>query len=233
MESLMPEAMPVSWLPPPGLIVRILGLLVRIAPTGLKFFSRSILLRKTLTPAQRVVLPAGLQWIVAGPTEIAWIAAHPEATSRGACQRRAERGDICICLKKGSEIVAYRWIARSRGCVFCGFRSREIRFLALRPNQAFLYDLFVYEAHRRHGYGTLLLQIIFEFLKSEGIDEVFCLADPDNHRVIRVELRLGFETVRMAYGVRIRQWGAMFFGPKPDRQLQRWTNEFKARAGIR
>lgn len=224
--------MSVNPLPHPSPVIRILRLMVRFAPTGRKFFSRTILLRKTLTPAQRIVLPEGLRWVLAGPTEVAWIDAHPEATSRAAYQRRLERGDTCVCLIKGTEIVAYRWAACSTGCLFCGFKSREIRFLALKPNQAFLYDFYVYEAHRRHGYGTLLLQLMFEILKNKGINEVFCLVDPNNHRVLRVELRLGFEAVRMMYGIRIRQWGAMFFGPQPDPRLQRWVGKFSTHAGI-
>ena len=225
--------MPVGTFPRPGLLMSLLRLLVRFAPTGRKFFIQSILLRKALMPAERFVLPKGLQGVLAGPTDLAWIDAHPEATSRSAYQRRYARGDSCVCLKKGSEIVAYRWIVRSAACLFCGFGSRnEIRFLPLKPNQAFLYDLYVYKAHRRYGYGTLLCQVMFEIMKDKGIDEVFCIADPGNDTIIRVELRLGFEAVRIAYGVRIRQWSAMLFGPTPDLRLRHWINDFSARAGI-
>lgn len=206
---------------------------MRLAPTGRKFFDRAILLRKTLASEQRFALPEGFRWKLGGASEIAQIDAHPEATSRSAYRRRYDRGDSCVCLMKGSEIVAYRWVARRRACLYCGFGSGyEIRFLALRPNQAFLYDLYVYQAHRRGGHATLLCEVIFKLLKDEGIDEIFCLADPANERVIRLDLRLGFEAVRVAYGVRIRQWGAMFFGPQPDPRLQAWVGEFGARAGI-
>lgn len=217
----------------PRLLVSILSLLVRLAPTGRKFFQRTILLRKTMVAAERFSLPEGLHWVLAGPSEIARIDAHAEATSRTAYRRRYDRGDSCVCLVKGSEIVAYRWIVRGKACLFCGFGSRyEIRFLPLKRNQAFLYDLYVYAAHRRNGYGILLCRVIFNLLKDEGIDEVFCLADPENASVIRMDLRLGFEAVRMAYGVRIRQWSAVFFGPQPDRRLQAWISRFGSGASI-
>jgi len=72
----------------------------------------------------------------------------------------------------------------------------------------------------------LLLKLTFTALAGRGIDEVFALVDPDNHAVIRLDLRLGFEAVRMAYGFRIRQWGAMLYGPRGDQsQLQAWMQQ--------
>ena len=217
--------------PRPSFLMTLLSLSVRIAPTGRKFFRRSILFRRSLASLEPVAPPEGVRWSLAGPNEIAWINAHPEATSRSAYRRRYERGDICVCLKNGSEIVAYRWIVRSAACQFCGFGlDYEIRFLPLSSKQAFLYDLYVYQAHRRFGYGTLLCRIIFRILKEKGVDEVFCLAEPGNERIVSVNLRLGFEAVRIAYGVRIWRLGAMFFGPLRDRQLEQWIGEFGARA---
>jgi ribosomal protein S18 acetylase RimI-like enzyme len=218
---------PYADLPTPGPWVRLLATAVRWAPTRWKFYRRSILIHKKLSATEPVALPEGHSWVWAGPQEIESIDHHPEATSRSAYTRRAARGDSCLCLKNGEEIVAYRWIAWHSGCLYCGFGPRqELRFLPLGPNQAFLYDLYVYEAHRRHGYGVLLIKHVAEVLRQKGIDEAFALVDPNNHAVIRLDLRQGYEAVRMVYGFRIRQWNAMLLGPQADQpQVQAYMQQ--------
>jgi GNAT superfamily N-acetyltransferase len=101
--------------------------------------------------------------------------------------------------------------------LYCGFGpGYELRFLTLAPNQAFLYDLYVYEKYRRHGYAALICSYMYEALRQQGIEEAFSLIDPDNHPVIGLNLRLGAEPVCMAYGFRIRQWSKMLLGPESD-----------------
>jgi GNAT superfamily N-acetyltransferase len=214
-------------LPAPGLRVRLLAQAVHWAPTRRKFFDRSMLLRKRLVSADAVSTPPGHRWVWAGESEISEIDRHPEATSPTAYPRRFKRGDSCLCLMAGDEIVGYRWIARHRCCLYCGFDPRyELRFLPLKPDQAFVYDLYVYEKHRRHGYAALICRYMYEYLRQEGVAEAFSLIDPDNHPVIGLNLRLGVEPVRMAYGFRIRQWSAMLLGPASDgAQLEVWFQQ--------
>jgi GNAT superfamily N-acetyltransferase len=217
--SANPLTLPVS-LPAPGTTVRLLAMLVRLAPTRWKFYDRSILLRKRLVPADPVSTPPGHRWVWAAEPEIAAIDRNPEATSPTAYPRRFKRGDACLCLMAGDEIVGYRWIARHRSCLYCGFGPRyELRFLPLKPDQAFVYDLYVYERYRRHGYAALICNYMFEALRQQGVEEAFSLIDPDNHPVIGLNLRLGAEPVCMAYGFRIRQWSTMLLGPASDGPL--------------
>jgi ribosomal protein S18 acetylase RimI-like enzyme len=215
-------------LPRPGPLVWFLRAAVWLAPTRWKFYDESIMLRRSLSASECAVLPEGHAWIWAGPDELKFIDGHPEATSRSAYDRRQARGDSCLCLMKGGELVGYRWIAWHTGCLYCGFGpGQEVTFLPLRKNQAFLYDLYIYKAHRERGYGTLLLELTFKALAGRGIDEVFALVDPDNHAVIRLDQRLGFEAVRMAYAFRIRQWRTMLYGPRDEQmQLQAWMQQF-------
>jgi ribosomal protein S18 acetylase RimI-like enzyme len=200
---------------------------VRWAPTRWKFYKRSILIHKKLSETEPVTLPAGHSWVWAGPEEIESIDRHPEATSRSAYKRRAARGDLCLCLKNGKEIVGYRWIAFHSGCLYCGFGPRqELRFLPLGPNQAFQYDLYIYEKHRRHGYGVLLNRRMAEALRQKSIDEAFALVDPDNHAVIRLNLRLGYQAVCLVHSFRIRQWNVAILGPKEEQpRLQAYLEQ--------
>jgi GNAT superfamily N-acetyltransferase len=207
-------------LPTPSLRVRLLAQAVRWAPTRWKFYDRSILMRKRLVPADPVSTPPGHRCEWAGEQEIAAIDRHPEATSPTAYPRRFKRGDACLCLMAGDEIVGYRWIARHRSCLYCGFDPRyELGFLPLKPDQAFVYDLYVYKKHRRHGYAALICSHIYEALRQQGVAEAFSLIDPGNRPVIGLNLRLGVEPVCMAYGFRIRQWNTMLLGPESDGPL--------------
>jgi ribosomal protein S18 acetylase RimI-like enzyme len=205
---------------------------VRIAPTRWKFSDRAILLRKALTARDGVDLPMGCQWVWAGPEELRVMDQHPEATSRSAYDRRAKRGDACLCVKNGDELVGYRWIARKAACLYCGFsRNYELMLFPLQPRQAFLYDLYVYSSYRKHGYGTLLMDLALDVLQNEGVGEVFSLVDPDNHPMLRLNARLGFEAVRMVFAFRIRQWSAVAYGANDDPALQRWTKQFGPSTG--
>jgi L-amino acid N-acyltransferase YncA len=111
--------------------------------------------------------------------------------------------------------------------LYCGFGPRqELRFLPLGPNQAFQYDLYIYEKHRRHGYGVLLNRRMAEALRQKSIDEAFALVDPDNHAVIRLNLRLGYQAVCLVHSFRIRQWNVAILGPKEEQpRLQAYLEQ--------
>jgi len=210
-------------LPRPGLLARILSTAVRLAPTGWKFYNRSIMMRKTISVNVGVVVPDDFQYAWAGAKEIRFMDAHPEATSSTAYERRIQRGDSCLCLKKNGELVGYHWIAWRSGCLYCGFSSKhEITFLPLQQYQAFTYDLYVYEAYRGRGLGTLFRKLMLEVLRRKGIKEVLTLIDPENQVSLRLSLSFGYEPLCMAYSFRIRQWSTMLFGPQDDKRLKKW-----------
>jgi GNAT superfamily N-acetyltransferase len=209
----------------------LLGLIVRLAPTRRKYFNCSIVFRRKYRRLDEPPPLDGLQCVWAGPVEIENMDKHPEATSRGAYARRAARGDTCFCLKRGEELIAYQWVATGSACLYCGFGPRyELLFFPLRPDQVFMYDSYTYSAHRRQGYGTLLRERLHKTMERQGVREAYGLVAPENTPSISVTLKSEYEPLCMAYGIRIRNWSKMFFGPQPDVQLIQWTDEFKSRA---
>ena len=222
-----------SLLPQLNPALRILSLMVRLAPTGLKFFHRSILLRRRYRIVGEVVAPEGFQSAWAGPREIEYLDRHPEATSRSAYARRADRGDVCLCLKQGEEVIGYRWATRRSACVFCGFGpGYELLFFPLQAHQVFVYDSYVYRAHRGRGFSKLIRELFQQAVYREGVRESYSLVTPENSRSLKLALLGGSEPLCMAYGFRIRSWSKMVLGPNPDPQLQQWLSEFKVREGI-
>jgi GNAT superfamily N-acetyltransferase len=214
-------------------VIRTLKLLVRFAPTGQKYFKRSIFLRKRYCGLEEVPALDGLESVWAGAKEFAYIDAHPEATSTGAYSRRAARGDWCLCLKCDDEIIGYRWATQHSGCLFCGFGAGyELLFFPLRPDQVFVYDSYVYSAHRGKGYSKLIRDSLHAALQRRGVRESYGLVEPENIRSLKLVINSGYEPLCIAYGVRIRNWSKMILGPSPDAVLARWTEGFKIREGI-
>jgi len=172
------------------------------------------MLRKDLSGTAAIEESGGYQYCWAGSEEIQYINNHSEATSPTAYERRAQRGDSCLCLKKGDEIIGYHWMAWSSACIFCGFgKGSEIVFFPLREDQVFTYDLYVYKAHRRSGAATAFRGLLWEMLKQKGIREIYTLIDPDNRIALKLNLGLGYKPVHMVYQFRIRQWAHTRYGP--------------------
>jgi ribosomal protein S18 acetylase RimI-like enzyme len=179
-------------------------------------------------------MPEPYTWTWAGPEEIDFLARHPEATSRGAYARRAARGDRCLCIKQGAEIVGYRWFKLNTGCVFCGFGpKREIIPFSLKPGQAYSFDLFTYQKYRGRGVATMLMKILFQVLREAGVKEVLSLVAPTNHASLRLQMRFGAQPQRMVYNYRIRSWSKTFLGPEGDTRLTEWMQQFKSSASGR
>jgi len=218
-------------LPRPSAVVSTLRLLVRLAPTGRKFFNRSIVFRRRYEVMDEVPPLDGIDGAWANADDIEFIDQHPEATSRGANGRRIARGDRCWCLKRGSEVLGYQWITQRAGCLFCGFDpGYELLFFSLQPHQVFTYDSYVYGVHRRKGYGTVIRRMLHGALKQEGIREAYSVVMPENTPSINITLQTRFEPWRMAYGIRIRDWGRMILGAELDPQLIRWIRDFQTRS---
>ena len=220
---------PAAVYPPREFKFLVMNLVVRLIPTGWKFWGNSVLLKTPVGESGPVNLPEPYTWTWAGPEEIDFLARHPEATSRSAYARRAARGDRCLCIKQGADIVGYRWFKLDTGCVFCGFGpKREITPFPLKPGQAYSYDLFTYQKYRGRGVATMLMKILLQVLREEGIKEVLSLVSITNHASLRLQMRIGALPQRMVYNYRIRSWNKTFLGPEGDRRLIDWMQQFKS-----
>ena len=217
-------------LPRPSVVVSTLNHAVRFAPTGRKFFNRAIMFRRFYGQMDDIPTLEGLAGVWASVKDVDFIDKHREATSRGANTRRRSRGDRCMCLKRGDEVLGYQWVTQGSACLFCGFDpGYELLFFPLKPHQVFTYDSYVYNVHRRKGYGTAIRRMLHEALQREGIREAYSLVAPENAPSISITLQSKFEPWRMAYGIRIRDWSKMILGRENDVQLLKWIDEFKAR----
>jgi len=219
---------PATGYPPRDFKFLAMNFAVRLMPTGWKYWGNSILLKTSIGDSGPISVPEPYSWTWAGPEEIKLLDRHPEATSPTAYARRAARGDRCLCIKQGSEVVGYRWFKLGTGCILCGFGpDMEITLFPLKPGQAFSYDLFIYRKYRGQGIATLLNNLLYHVLREEDIKEVLALVSPANHAALRLNLRLGAQPQRLVYTYRIRGWSKVFLGPEGDRRLIEWVQQFK------
>jgi len=205
-----------------------MNLVVRLIPTGWKYCGNSVLLKTPIGDSGPVSLPEPYTWTWAGPEEVDFLDRHPEATSSTAYARRAARGDRCLCIKQGSEVVGYRWFKLGTGCILCGFGpDMEITLFPLKPGQAFSYDIYTYRKYRGQGVATMLNKLLYHALREEGIKEVLASVSLANHAALRLNLRLGAQPQHLVYSYRIRGWSKVFLGPEGDRRLIEWMQQFK------
>lgn len=220
---------PAAEYPPRDLKFLAMNLAVRLIPTSWKYWGNSVLLKTLIVDAGPVSLPVPFTWTWTGPEEIDYLDRHPEATSPTAYPRRAARGDRCLCIKQGSDVACYRWVTTRSGCILCGFGPKmEITLFPLKPRQAYSYDLYTYQKYRGQGVATMLMKLLFQALRAEGIDEVLSCVSSDNHASLRLQLRLGAQPQRMVYNYRIRSWSKTFLGVERDRRLIDWMQQFRS-----
>ena len=201
---------------------------VRLMPISWKYWGNSILLKTSIGDSGPISVPEPYKWTWAGPEEINFLDRHSEATSPTAYARRAARGDRCLCIKQGGEIVGYRWLKLGTGCILCGFGTNmEITLFPLKPGQAFSYDLYTYRKYRGQGVATMLNNLLYHVLREEGLKEVLALVSLANHAALRLNLRFGAQPQRLVYSYRIRGWSKAFLGPEGDTRLAEWTQQFK------
>jgi hypothetical protein len=79
----------------------------------------------------------------------------------------------------------------------------------------------------------MLMKILFQVLREEGIKEVLSLVSMTNHASLRLQMRVGALPQRMVYNYRIRSWSKTFLGPEGDRRLIEWMQQFKSTASGR
>jgi GNAT superfamily N-acetyltransferase len=206
-----------------------LNLAVRVAPIHRKWYGNFILTAKPLANATPTPVPQPYRHKWAGPEDVAIMNAHPEADQPGAYPRRVARGDRCVCLLNGDELVGYQWMAFESARASCeDLPPWEILFLPLTAKNVYLYDLYVYKKHRGKGLGPLIRALAFAELRALGYQAALAIVDVHNEPALRVRLRTGEELLQIMYCYHIGKWKRCFFGRAGDPGLKRWWDRFGA-----
>lgn len=99
-------------------------------------------------------------------------------------------GQLCMGLKYQNEIAAV---------VFAGFNDFTFkhRFFELKNNQAYISNLYTFEAHRGKNLAPFLRYQSYKVLKEKGVDEIFSITSYFNTSSLRANKKMGIEHLRL------------------------------------
>lgn len=218
--------------PKPGLTVRIMNRFMRALPLKSKLTHYSLLLRNDLTRSVQPDVDSSSRFSLANAEDLAYITRHPEALAGAVYSNRLANGDLCFCLKVKGEIVSYNWVRFTNCCVYCGRRS-GFEFDKLEEDQAFTYDFYTYEQHRRRGFGTRLKISLLNELAARGVREVRVIVQPGNLASLKVHLKLNYELAGIRFGYGILRWTRTFSGSTRDnRKMAQWIRAYSEQLAV-
>ena len=97
-----------------------------------------------------------------------------DLAERGAPRRPVTGDDAAAYLR---DPAVLHWVAEERGVVVGHLLAYVERRRAGDPRQLLLYEIGVREAFRRRGVGRALVQAMQQWMRDEGVAEVWVLAD--------------------------------------------------------
>lgn len=134
-----------------------------------------------------VALPAGFDFGVLGADELQRVSQHPERAgyvSAGFVLNCLARGDVCLCVRRGEEIVALAWhsLTLNHSPHWPG---------ALGADEAYLYDMYVFEAWRGHELAPALRLHSYQVLAALGRSRFYSITECHNRASLRFKRKLG------------------------------------------
>jgi len=157
---------------------------------------------ETLGPgggAEAAPLPDGFAFSVFGPEDIAVIAAHPERASYVSADYVLDNhrsGDTCIGLKRQGVIAAFCWFSLEANRA----KGSPVRMGA---HEAYLYDLYVFEAFRGRHLALALRHKTYEMLRGLERTVFYTVTEYANTASMRFKQRLGARVLFLGLAVRV------------------------------
>lgn len=132
-------------------------------------------------------LPAGFEFCVLGASELQLISQHPERAgyvSAGFVLNCLARGDTCLAIRRGGEIVAFGWysITHNHSPHWPG---------PLGADEAYLYDMYVFKAWRGHELAPALRLHGYRSLAALGRSRFYSITECRNNASLRFKRKLG------------------------------------------
>lgn len=145
-----------------------------------------------------------VQWLMLHKSEFPWIYNPKEIES-------AERyNHIYPSVKCNDSIIGYIKIAAAARVYIADYEDD----IALKNDEAFIYDTFILPEFRGKQMGNFILSNIFNKLKADGISFVFCHIPEWNKASSRLYQNMGFKKIsNIRY---LRLFNFRYFSNRPD-----------------
>ncbi|HNW59672.1 MAG TPA: GNAT family N-acetyltransferase [bacterium] len=135
-------------------------------------------------------LEDGLEFSVFGRDELEVIAHHSERCeiAEAYVYGNYNAGDTCLGCKCGGEIAGFSWYSLTA--------SRDWYYkAAMKENEAYLFDMFVFKAYRRRQISQLLRIKCYQQLRSMGRDTCYSISDYTNRASLEFKKKLQAQKV--------------------------------------
>lgn len=142
-------------------------------------------------------VPEGFEFSVFGPEDVAAIAAHPERANYVSAEYVLDNyrnGDTCIGLKRQGVIAAFCWFSLEAN------RSK-VNPAKMRAHEAYLYDLYVFEAFRGRHCALALRHKTYEMLRGLERRVLYTVTGTANTASLRFKQRLGARVLFLGVAV--------------------------------
>lgn len=162
----------------------------RLGIRAVPFYYVRELLPKHL-PAAQGLLPDGFTFAEFGAREVEEIAAfreHGDEVTAPGLLENLSRGDRCLGILRGEEIVAFSWFSVERS------RS-ELYTVFMGPGEAYLFNIYVKPTIRGQNLAVILRHRSYEVLREIGRDTFYSLTQVSNKPSWRFKQKLGAEKV--------------------------------------
>ncbi len=149
-------------------------------------------------PEHLTKLPEGLEFSVFGRDDVLAISQLEER--KGYVNERyvvdsLDKGDTCLGVKRHGKIVAFTWYSLARS-------DSQIYPVTMKPNEAYLYDMYVVKAYRGVNIAPILRYRTYEVLTSMGRDTFYSVTELSNAASIRFKQKLGAQPVLLGIYIR-------------------------------
>lgn len=112
-------------------------------------------------------------------------------------RNRLKKGNKCLAVKKGDEIVAYSW------CNLDVFDHPPERGFKLNANEAYLFDAYTLREYRGHSIAPFMRHSCYQELSKSGRNTLYSYSDYFNAPAIRFKTKLNARRLRLCLYIRL------------------------------
>ncbi|WP_420322717.1 GNAT family N-acetyltransferase [Flagellimonas sp.] len=176
----------------------LLGVRNRIAHVGIDFMPYYWLKEETKPILPPKIKDNGEDYSISyfGEDEIEIIQKRIKGIGHKNLLRNLEDGQMCVGIKKDKDIAAYMFIQTGN----INFRGKTFQ---LRPNEAYLKDMYTFESYRGKNIAPYLRYNAYSLLREKGIDTKYSISEAFNRPTIRFKKKLNSEHLELYLSIKL------------------------------
>jgi hypothetical protein len=127
------------------------------------------------------------------------VSMRPRFYSKKKLKRKLKKGNICLGVKHGDELVAYSWYSLSKSNI----KGKKTK---LENNEAYLFDMYTMPSYRGNGIAPYLRYQAYRELKKLGRKKLYSYTDYFNTPAMRFKEKLNAKKTELCLKLSFRRW---------------------------